>query len=103
MERDVEKALIRAAVSAGGFALKLAPVSAGLPDRLVILPGGEVGFCELKNGAAGRVSSVQTKWLQRLANMGFKARVARTAAEAEDFVLDIMAEKFIRSLWGVRP
>ena len=48
-EKTLEGKLVRAVRASGGVAVKLSPVSyAGLPDRLVLLPGGHIGFVEVK-------------------------------------------------------
>ena len=48
-EYAVEKHLIRKAQARGGACLKFtSPGTAGVPDRIVILPGGKIGFAELK-------------------------------------------------------
>lgn len=48
-ESDLEKKFRRLVTEAGGKAYKfISPGSNGVPDRLVILPGGKVGFVELK-------------------------------------------------------
>lgn len=49
MEKDIEKKLIKAVKSMGGIAPKLvSPGFDGMPDRLVLLPGGIIAFAELK-------------------------------------------------------
>lgn len=48
-EKHVEQTLAREVKKRGGLALKLiSPGLAGMPDRLVILPGGQILFIELK-------------------------------------------------------
>lgn len=47
--------------SMGGMTEKLAPVHAGIPDRLVLLPGGHVELVELKTDR-GRLREVQRHW-----------------------------------------
>ncbi|OCW59793.1 nuclease [Trueperella bernardiae] len=48
-ETTIEKALTQAVHAAGGLCLKfVSPGWAGAPDRLIILPGGHVGFIEVK-------------------------------------------------------
>ena len=48
-EREIEKYLVDMARAQGGMALKfVSPGCTGVPDRVVILPGGRVGFLELK-------------------------------------------------------
>lgn len=48
-EKLIEKKLIRAVKAAGGIAVKFAsPGYDGMPDRLVLLPGGKIAFVEVK-------------------------------------------------------
>lgn len=48
-ERDIEVYLRKQAKAAGGIAYKwTSPGNAGVPDRIVVLPGGRVHFIELK-------------------------------------------------------
>ena len=48
-EKEIERYLVDRAVAMGGMALKfVSPGCTGVPDRLVVLPGGRIGFLELK-------------------------------------------------------
>ena len=48
-EKTIEQKLVRATKAAGGIAPKLvSPGFDGMPDRLIILPGGRIGFVEVK-------------------------------------------------------
>lgn len=49
-EKLIEKKLCEGVKKIGGLALKLwSPTFTGLPDRLILLPGGKVCFAELKS------------------------------------------------------
>lgn len=53
LERDIEKRLVTAVRNRGGMCLKfVSPGTAGVPDRLVLLPEGKSAFVETK--APGR-------------------------------------------------
>lgn len=54
----------------GGVALKLAPTIAGVPDRLVLWPGGVVEFVELK-AEGGHTTHLQQIRHDRLRAAGF--------------------------------
>ena len=74
-EKIIEKELVRAVKDKGGIAPKFtSPGFDGMPDRLVLLPGGRMGFVELK--APGRkprpLQLVRHRLLRRL---GFKVYV----------------------------
>lgn len=48
-ERTVEQALIQAVHARGGLCWKFtSPGLAGVPDRIIILPEGHIGFIEVK-------------------------------------------------------
>ena len=74
-ERTIEQELVSRVKVMGGIAPKFtSPGFAGMPDRLVLLPHGRMGFVELK--APGRkprqLQLVRHRLLQRL---GFKVHV----------------------------
>lgn len=70
-EKIIEQRLVKVVMNNGGVALKLAsPTMNGLPDRLVLLPGGRLCFVEVK--APGRIPRpLQIKRHQRLRDLGF--------------------------------
>lgn len=48
-EKLTEQKLVRAVKAAGGIAMKfVSPGYDGMPDRLVLLPGGRIAFVEVK-------------------------------------------------------
>ena len=67
LERDVEKKLVREIRKIGGLCLKLVcPGFTGVPDRMIILPGGRIVFAELKRpGKAERPRQVYVQALFR--------------------------------------
>lgn len=71
-EKQIERALFHAAREYGGIALKLtSPAYAGLPDRLVLLPGGHMGFVEVK--APGRKARMlQVIRMEFLRELGYR-------------------------------
>ena len=69
LESKVEKHLIAEVTARGGLCLKLdAATYAGIPDRLVIMPGEPPRFVEVKR-KRGRVAELQAGWRERLAHM----------------------------------
>ena len=74
-EKVIEHALVMATRSKGGIAPKfISPGFAGMPDRLVLLPGGRMGFVELK--APGRKPRpLQLARHRLLRRLGFKVYV----------------------------
>lgn len=48
-ERDIEQALKRAVEQRGGICWKFtSPGTAGVPDRIALMPGGRIAFIEVK-------------------------------------------------------
>ena len=48
-EKIIEQHLVKAVKNSGGIAPKLVcPGFDGMPDRLVLLPGGKIGFVEVR-------------------------------------------------------
>ena len=74
-EKQVEQALVRAVHRMGGIAAKfVSPGWAGVPDRLVLLPGGRMAFAELKApGENPRPLQVRRK--RQLEALGFSVYV----------------------------
>lgn len=58
----------------GGMVDKIAATRKGIPDRLVLLPGGRMYLCELKT-EDGRVSAAQQLYHQRAAEVGTRVQV----------------------------
>ena len=49
LEKHIEKGLRKAVIEKGGLCLKfVSPNMAGVPDRLVLMPCGKLGFVEVK-------------------------------------------------------
>ena len=71
-EKDIERKLVKAVKTAGGLALKFtSPGYAGVPDRIVLMPGGMMCFAELK--APGKVMRpLQLKKKKELESLGFR-------------------------------
>jgi VRR-NUC domain len=64
----------------GGMLIKLKPPPQGVPDRLLLMPGGHVVFIEMKT-AIGRVQPGQRDFLKELTRMKVPWRVIRSIDE----------------------
>lgn len=74
-EKYIEQKLVKAVKAAGGIAPKfISPGLAGMPDRLVLLPGGKVAFVEVK-GYGIKPRPLQLKRHETLRRLGFKVYV----------------------------
>lgn len=83
-ERRVEAALSAEAKRLGGWAVKLLPAVAGLPDRMVLLPGGRIIFVELKS-PRGTIAVHQTVVHDRLSSLGFSVVVLSSLEAVEEW------------------
>jgi len=84
---NVIEAYLRDQVKAlGGRAYKfVSPGNAGVPDRLVLLPGGKVVFVELK--ATGRKpTSLQEAQQRKIRNLNFDVFTLDSKAEVDKFI-----------------
>lgn len=74
-ERDVERKLVSAVLARDGFAPKLScPGVDGMPDRLILLPGGCAAFAELK-APGKRPRPLQLRRKRQLETLGFRVYV----------------------------
>ena len=72
LEKELEAKLVKAIKARGGYCLKwTSPGTTGLPDRIILLPGGRVAFAELKRPKGSRVGPLQKWWKPTLQRLGF--------------------------------
>ena len=74
-ERDVERKLVNAVKAAGGICPKwVAPGFDGVPDRIVMFPGGKIAFVEVK-APGEKPRPLQRARHELLRRLGFKVFV----------------------------
>lgn len=84
-ERDVERYLIKECEKRGWLCWKfVSPGRRGVPDRIVIRPGG-VAFVEVKR-KGGRVSPLQLRRIEELIRLLIPARVVETKGEIDEMI-----------------
>ena len=89
LEKNLEKWLGTALRRMGCLYLKfVSPGSPGVPDRLVILPGGKVIFLELK-ADGGQLSRIQRRQIELMRKQGSDVRVLRGMVDAGAFVMEM--------------
>lgn len=87
LERDVEAYLRTRVEQAGGLCVKFIPdLVTGMPDRVVILPGGVVVWVETKKPKGGSVSEVQKYRHRKLRALGQAVEVCWTKEDADAIV-----------------
>ena len=70
-EKDIERKLMASAKQLGGRALKfVSPGLSGVPDRILLMPGGKLAFIELK-APGGKMRPLQVKRKRELESLGF--------------------------------
>ena len=86
MEKTVEQHLRQQVKKAGGLALKLVcPGFTGAPDRLILLPGGQMCFAETKDaGKAPRPR--QRRVHEKLRELGFWVFVPDSKAAVDSMM-----------------
>ena len=84
-ETSIERHLAERVRRVDGVAIKLLPTIAGIPDRMVLLPGGRIRFVELKT-KIGRVRPIQQVWLARFEKLGFPVTILRSIEEVDRWV-----------------
>ena len=92
-EQQIEIRLKEKVEQAGGLALKfLSPGTAGMPDRIVLLPGREIYFVELK-APGKRLRALQLKRKKQLGNLGFKVYVIDSIQAVDSFMREVMPDE----------
>jgi len=85
-ESTVEAYLHSRVKALGGTTFKLAPTTVGMPDRMVILPGGVISLVELKT-ETGRLSTVQKLLHGRLAELGVQVYTLYGKLDVDDWIM----------------
>lgn len=92
LEKQIEARLVKGVKALGGRAYKwVSPGNIGVPDRVVVLPGGYVEFVELKT-ERGRLSKSQIVQIERLAKLDQHVSVLYGAEEVDRYLKEIANE-----------
>jgi hypothetical protein len=86
LESSLEDTLLNVVRALGGKCIKLpARFIAGLPDRLILLPGPRIYFLELKKEGK-KPRAIQVYWLELLRGFGFPADFVAGKAELRAWI-----------------
>lgn len=85
LEAQLEGHFRKRVRQAGGYTFKLAPIEAGIPDRLVIWPPGIFRLVELKT-ETGVLSKIQIYWHEKILAYGVEVVVLRGREEVDEWV-----------------
>lgn len=81
-ESSVESKLHKGILKLGGLSYKWVPTTAGLPDRIALLPGGRVYFIELK-ATGGKLRPDQLVIHEKFRKRGIDVVVLTGPAEVD--------------------
>lgn len=74
-ENEIETKLVAAVKAVGGVCWKFtSPGTAGVPDRIILMPSGKIGFVEVKTPGK-KPRSLQKVRIRTLQKLGFKVFV----------------------------
>lgn len=91
-ESEIEKYLCNCVKKAGGIAYKFtSPARRGVPDRLVVMPGGLVYFVEVKC-ETGKLSELQKVEINRLTVLGQRVFIV-WCKEDVNFIMESIDEQ----------
>ena len=72
LEKQIEQKLVKAVKAAGGLCPKfVSPGMDGMPDRIILMPGGRLAFVELK-APGKKPRPLQLHRHEQLRNLGFE-------------------------------
>ena len=87
LEKTVEAALVKRVKELGGIAYKwTSPGRTGVPDRIVMIPGGKIIFVELKS-PTGKLTVRQEREHDTIRAVGFDVIVINSVEAARAFTL----------------
>jgi len=85
-EKVLEKKLVNSIKEMGGWAVKFySEFNTGLPDRIVMLPGGKIYFVELKS-TGKKQTALQVAMGEKIKNMGFEVLVIDSEERLYNFL-----------------
>jgi len=85
-EATIERALVKAVGRRGGWCLKfISPGCDGVPDRILLFPGGRVGFVEVK-ALGQKPRPLQLAVMERLKRLGFPVWVLDSMASIPEII-----------------
>lgn len=86
-EKEIEQYLVKKVKELGGRAYKwVSPGNAGVPDRIVFLPGGKVTFVEMK-APGGKPTPLQAAQMKKIASLGQDVQILDSIAAVDYFIL----------------
>lgn len=92
LEKAVEQYLVARVKACDGLCPKwISPGNRGVPDRIILLPGGVVIFAELKRPVGGRPGALQQIWLRSLTRLGFRCITLSSRKDIDALLAEVTA------------
>lgn len=90
-ESAIERRLVTEAVKRGGLAPKfVSPGLDGVPDRLLLFPGGRLAFVEVK-APGKKPSPIQRRRMEQLTALGFRVFVLDSKEQIGEILDEVQA------------
>lgn len=90
-ENAIERRLVTEAVRRGGFAPKfVSPGLDGVPDRLLLFPGGRLAFAEVK-APGKKLRPLQRRRIEQLTALGFQVFVLDRKEQIGEILDEVQA------------
>lgn len=88
-EKTIEQKLVKEVKALNGLCLKLScPGFAGMPDRLILLPKGKIGFVEVKRQGE-KARPLQVSRHKLLKRLGFKVFILDSKNQINKIIEEI--------------
>ncbi len=97
-EKTLEARLVREIEARGGMALKYtSQYHRGIPDRICLLPGGQLFFVELKS-TGKKPTKLQQHAMEQLEKLGFITRVVDSTENLEGLLWALDSAEKLRKI-----
>lgn len=90
-EREIEQKLKKETEKHRGMCFKFLSSVSGVPDRILLLPGGLVIFVELKKEGE-KPRKLQEVQMRKIRELGFRVRVVDSEQGIQELMREIEAE-----------
>ena len=91
-EKDLEAELRERCKTLGWMCIKLtSQYQRGLPDRLILMPGGRVCFAEIKT-TGKKPTALQKVTHERLRALGYRVEVVDTTESLDNLIVELLYE-----------
>ena len=92
-EKKIEQALVSAVKAQGGVCWKFtSPGTAGVPDRIILMPKGQIAFVEVK-APGEEPRKLQLSRHRLLRRLGFKVYVLDALEDIEKIISEVMTNE----------